>query len=425
MLRISAYLALAFCAILTLSCGKSPTAQANNSSLVVNATIDESGTGVGLSRMQSTSWNRLVISVTASDMAELRDTELVVSGISLQTATISPIPAGSKRIVCAYTIDATGDTVHAPAYDTINVSVGQTAVASLSLHPRMGSIMMQLTGADPRIDSISLSFVTALKTWSAKVKSGVHPYASLDYIPYGTSGILTVTAIDSSGKIILSWTKNPFVMSDSNSTISSSFVNTGMIQISTHIISPGTNLITGLLSSTDTLQSERSGPDSVLVISEIMFTGGTGSTSCDYVEIANPCAYPQNFDTLFLDVLSSSNSTKTMTGISIPAHGFIVAGNVGDSAIFKPTVTLSLDLVATSTQLSLRTKRNQILDRVFYENDQNSLGWPVLSSSAKTAVALDSIAADPLWNNYGSHWHKCTSTIGSSTYFGTPGTAGL
>ncbi len=185
-------------------------------------------------------------------------------------------------------------------------------------------------------------------------------------------------------------------------------------------------MIMGLLSTTDTLVPERKGPDSVLVFSEIMFTSGSGTTSCDYVEIANPCAYPMTFDTLLLDVTTTSTSTKTLTALTIPAHGFVVVGNPNDTAIFRPTVLITgFDLVSTSTVLSLRTKRGVVIDRVLYENDLNNLGWPTISSSAKTAVALDSIPADPLWNNFGEHWHKCTTAIGTSVYFGTPLSAGL
>ena len=86
------------------------------------------------------------------------------------------------------------------------------------------------------------------------------------------------------------------------------------------------------------------------------------------------------------------------------------------------TVLSALDLSSTSGNwIAVRTKTRKLIDWVAFAAGTNNQSWPRISG--KVSIVLDSLVADPRYNNYGMNWRAATTPIDLSrtAQLGTPG----
>ncbi|MBD3347014.1 MAG: hypothetical protein GF401_18320 [Chitinivibrionales bacterium] len=389
-----------------------------------------------LSKQQATletTWDSLVVRMVAHDMDTIRQAfPLTPTGIASQT--LEKVPAGSERIIEAWTVNSDGLIIHDKARDTICLAPNQHATVNLILEPARGSIYIDLFEIPTSVESVYAAFfVAGGATYSTVVPRSSKTFAGIDNIPYGQTGTLYIAGITDAGDTIGgAWRRDNLVFAAKNTTIEASFVNVGTVGLDVTINSSQVTLVRGILDSTVSLPDEQRSSENLLVISEIMFTAGSGAdASCDYIEIHNPAAVPVSLDSLIIDI---SGSRKYFTAVDIAAGEYYVVANRAagvagwiDSGWVDDTC--SFDLYSTSNWVTLYRRDCGVdlpVDWVAYENDDNIQGWPKLSSSAKTSIVLDSLPADTEYNNYGTNWREAVSEIwcDGTRYTGTPGHAG-
>lgn len=420
---------------LLAGCGKNP---ANSSShetgtVIIRARTREPGSSKRL-RTAETTWDSLIVRIHADDMDTARHSfPVAMSGIVTQT--IEHVPAGDDRTIEAWTVDTAGDTIHGKDSEIRSFQPNETVTVNLILDPVKGSIMIDLMDAPNTVDSVYAAFiVNGGATYSTKIKESTKMFMSIDKIPYNAIGTLYIAGIDEdkNDTVGTAWKKENYQFAGQNVTIEASFISVGTVGLNVTFGTPKVTVVRGIMDSTDSLDDEQLALDSLLIVSEIMFTAGSGtSSSLDYVEIFNPSLGAVMLDTLVLDI---SGSRKYVTDVSIAQDDYFVVGNRATASagwIDSGWVddTCSLDLYSTTNWITLLRTRNEadtLIDWVAYENDDNIQGWPDLSPSAKTSIVLDSLPADAEYNNYGKNWQGALTefTYNGTTYTGTPGAAG-
>ncbi len=413
-----------------LFCGTIPsdTSNSNTGSLDIRVWINKPQSLGKKLKISETTWENIVIQVSAEDIDTIRDTIAIDMEKSFNTFLMENVSAGENRLVEAWTIDSEGDIIHGKEGVTKNIEPAQTVIVTLELDPIKGSIYIELSDFPSNVDSVLLAFQMSTDTLQVKAKKSSKFYMSLDKIDFGSEGTLIIAGLDSDGDTVASWEMENFIFENTNNTIEASFISVGKISIEVIVNYPGVTLIRGIMDTTDSLDDEQTSTDSLIIVSEIMFTAGSGDNSYDYIELYNPSSSYDSitFDTLIIDL---SGSYKYLENVTIYKESFFVVGNdsIPDKEKWGVDTTISLDLVSTSNIITLLKKDESIIDRVFYENDDNIMGWPELSSSAKTSVILDSLPSDAEYNNYGRNWVKAESPVHAdyAEYLGTPGRSGF
>jgi hypothetical protein len=350
-------------------------------------------------------------------MDTIRDTFAVDMQNAFHSFTIEKISAGKNRLVEAYTIDTAGDTIHGKASYTVTIEQGQTAKVPLTLNPVKGSLYLQLTSIPALVDSVLFSFVSKDKIWAVKQKKSTKMALTLDKIPYNTIGTLSIVGYGIANDTIASWIKEAFEFKNANTTVQVSFVNSGKIIMEVSIIIPGVTTFIGIMNPDDSLGDEKGR----LIVSEIMYA----ADDSEYVEIYNPDSNSFT-DTI---ILYKDNDTYRFFYVTIPAYSFYVIGR--DSSLpwadAWPPAKTALDLSSASGNwITLRAKDSSIMDMVPFLSGNNSQGWPYITGGKKSIV-LDSLVADPEYNNYGRHWVAAKSFIDPAItqQLGTPGKPGI
>jgi hypothetical protein len=269
---------------------------------------------------------------------------------------------------------------------------------------------------------VSAEFVTPTHIYQSRqaVASGRRIQLSLDYVPDNTNGTLSVYGIntDVNPEDTLYAYSTPFsFQSGADTTQAIHFtVSPGGISLDMDLLQPGVSLAGGYMNHSDNLDTLETGP---VYISEILYS----ANDSEYIEIYNPGSADTTFDTLIVEV---NNTYRYFETITVKADSFLVIGRqaLPFAHVYHP-VKSALDLASTFEFIALRKKDSTLMDWVAFTGSSNDQQWPTMSSSAKTAIALNSLPADPKYNNYGRHWIKAESNIPSTGLKGTPGTSGI
>jgi hypothetical protein len=403
-------------------CGRvSPTA-APKGSLDMHLWIDQTQSiPTALGKTEATTWNRIMIEVTAADFAGIKDTFSVESSQQWLSAHIDAIPAGKDRRVTCWSINARGDTIHGSQSSLFDLEAGQSASVTMQLSAIRGSIYFTLSLFPASVDSVKAAFVTPGRTWSVAQKKATKMFLSLDDIPFGSTGRLWIAGFNAAGDTVAAWSKDPCTLTGASISLTASFVTVGGLRLDLLVSNPGVTIISGIMDTTATLAAEKGG----LIVSEIMYT----ANDSEYIELHNPttAAFADSF------YVQIDNGAYMRFFAAIAAKGFFVIGRAGrDSLAWVDTCPASLtalDLLSGGGNwIIVRAKDSTVLDRVAYEGGTNMQEWP--SVSGKRSIVLDSLAADPLYNNFGRHWQIAQSKIDTGAapltqQYGTPGRAGL
>lgn len=390
--------------------------------------LERSG-GQRLAKQGQTDWDSLIVAVHGDDMQSRFCRFKLSPTQNFLTRELVDIPSGAQRWVVAWTIDKEGEIIHAPDSQQLTIQSGRSHSVQLELLARLGSIYIVLDSIDATIATVCASFAVDTLLYSICLPRERELFISLDKIPYELPGILSISGTDSGGNLVTQWQQPSFMLSRSNTTLTASFVTVGSAQLNLSVQQPAVTLIRGRMSPTDSLTQEWASVDTSLIISEIMFTGGSSTGSRDYLELYNSGAKPLVLDTLYIDV-SGLGAPRLLSNVSIAAGDFFVVGDkyMSASAVqqWEIDTVVGLDLGSTDGCIFIRDKRGRVLDWVAFHNKTDSQGWPYLSSSAKTAVVLDSLKVTNTFNNVGHQWQSAQSQLylGDTLFYGTPGRGG-
>jgi hypothetical protein len=149
----------------------------------------------------------------------------------------------------------------------------------------------------------------------------------------------------------------------------------------------------------------------------------------EYVEIYNP-AESVYADSLILEL---DGVVRSLGIVSIQPKGFFVVGRRSlPWADTYPSLSSALDLSSGGNWISLRSRAggDTVMDWVAFCGGSNSQEWPNLGT-AKKSIVLDSLIADPAYNNYGRNWTNAQTLISqlypsvSTGQYGTPKSKGM
>jgi hypothetical protein len=409
--------------LLLIGCGQMPSALNETGSLDMQLWIDQPQVPApSLAKVDATTWNRLLIAVSGDNMASIIDTVILNAGQQWATAHVSTIPAGSNRVATCWTINAGGDTVHGPRSSSFDLDAGKTASLTMQLSAVRGSIYVNLSAFPANVDSVKVEFVSAKQTWRTVQKKSAKLFLCLDDIPYGSTGKLWIVGFDAQGDTVASWCKDPFSVTGAMVSMNASFVTVGGLGLTIQVAAPGVALVTGSMDTTAALADETGR----LIVTEVMYT----ANDSEYIEVYNPATKPRFDDTLIVQI---DDRTFCAFDVSIePGTFFVIGRDSRDSLTWIdtcPATVSALDLLSGGGNwIVLRARDSTVFDRVAYEGGTNAQEWPPISG--KKSIVLDSLSADPYYNNFGRHWQPAKSLIDKSQtpmtlLYGTPGAGGF
>jgi hypothetical protein len=366
----------------------------------------------------ATSWDSLVIVISASDMDSMVITTKFVPTDPYISEVINSVPAGSKRTFAVYTKTKDGMVIHTSASQIVDVQSSAKQELDFNLIPIRGSIYVDLSNIPTSVKQMCAEFggLTACADRATKL------YLSIDNIPDKTADSLILQGTDSSGAPIYRsalWLVFS-VLRDTSVTSGFYRITTGATVAVTAQI-PASTIVSGNVGSQKTIALETGR----LIISEIMYN----TNDSEYVEVYNPGIAVYN-DSLILDIDGTCRSYGIVT---IGPKGYLVIGRRSlPWADVYNSVSSALDLSSTGNWLSLRSKSlgDTVMDWVAFAGGSNSQEWPNLGT-AKKSIVLDSVVADPTYNNFGKNWKAAQTAISqlypsvSTGQYGTPRSAGL
>jgi hypothetical protein len=400
--------------LLFSSCGKMPLAEQknDNGSLEIHACIVTNWNG--LSKL-ATTFDSLIIEVSAADIGTIRFSKPFIQSQPVLCDTLTRIPSGSDRLVKVWTVDRTGAaiTMDTVSNRIVKIDPNATTLLNVVLVPAFGSIYLQLENIPTRVDSIFAGFTADNKTvFPVKAKRNSRIYLSIDKIPNGTHGILSVIAVDSLKDTLYTATKELTFCAGAMQNVSLTFTTTpGQINLNMTVVLPGVTSVSGNIASPEPTVAE-SGD---LIITEIMYA----ANDSEYIEVYNPKTTDQTYDSLYLDI---DGTYRLFTNVTVAAQRTFVFGRRllpwCDAA---HAVASALDLSSSGNWITLRAKTGAIMDRVIFAGGANTLEWP--NVPGKQAIVLDTSINDPQANNFGRNWHAATTLIpGTAGQYGTPKT---
>lgn len=398
--------------VLVLSCSRSR--EIVQESRSGNATI-----GIALreteTKVRATTHSLIRITVHAENGTLICDTTSD-SDKDIQFITIPGIKEGTGYVATAWSEDNSGDTIHAPQVQLFDITANENATVTFQLNSTCGSIIFELAKVPTSVDSLFLTFTADSGTYKTVKKRSSRVFLSLDKIPYGAKGTLLFSTINSSHEIISTW-DTLFTFTNQHISAEFSLVNNGELVAEISIDEPANTVFSGLGDTTSSL-TEESGD---LIISEFCATGGSGSRSCEFIEIYNPQLTSFYADTLFIE---ASDKTIKIPEITIPSNEHLVI-STSAGVFWNPHHIVSLDLSSTSGMITL-TSDNTLHDYVLYFNDSDA-NWEQMSSSSHKSWTLSTDHLNSSANNSGIFWESATSTVedgDGNIWYGSPGSKG-
>lgn len=391
----------------------SPTA-GTSASIAIRARVVSPSAGKQLS-IEQTTWDSLVIVLAYDGADTVRHAVALAMDNPVVTDTIDGIAADDNIRLSAQTVNTNGLVVHRALEQTIDLAPNETEAVTLWLEPVRSSIYIELTDVPTSVSTVAACFATDTDTLCRQTpRSPRITSLSIDNVPDGATGILTLAGLDSSGDTLYVTSVPLTSNAGASATIWADFTQSPAgLSANVTLTEPAPTLVAGSMTG-----SSAGGPEAgPLIISEIMYM----ANGAEYVELHNPTATDALFDTLIVD---KDGDTRILTDVTVAAGGFFVLGRADSTWV--DAVLPFLDLSSTSgNSLAIRTKHDEIVDWVAFVTRGNDIEWPDIPS-ARVSVVLDSLVVDPTYNNYGGHWRPaCTPLSTDSSTCGTPGTPGL
>jgi hypothetical protein len=363
--------------------------------------------------VQATAFDSMIVEIDASDFAApVRKSICLRSSVASQD-TISSIPSGQSRIIKVWTVNKSGIIIHRDSVlsHTLTIEPGVCTPVSVNLIPAAGSVYLQLGSPPTSIDSIEAIFLSdSGKTWKTKVKRSSRVYISLDNIPHLTSGVLTVTAFNSTGIQLQQATSRLTVNAIKNETVALSFTSSGgSLSMTAKVQLPAATVVSASFGSGEVATTE----SGQCIITEIMYA----ANDSEYIEIYNTTAAAIHYDTLTLEI---DGTRRYFPDVTVASHDYFVFGRKDlPWADRFHTVLSALDLSSSGNWITLRSG-NVILDQVIFSFGTDNLDWPDIKG--KAAIELDRTHYSAFDNNFGRFWVAAKDTIPSfGQLLGTPG----
>ena len=367
---------------------------------------------------QATTWDSLVVRVSAIDMDTMLMTFKFNSLDPYISASMENLPAGKNRCIEVFTKTKNNVIIHVSASQTINISSSEKKALDFRLVPVKGSIYIDLSNIPTSVKRICAAFggISSCEDRSTKL------FISIDNIPDKTSDSLIMEGTDTTGTIVYRSSLWLVFSVTRDTSVSSSFyrVTTGAsLNVTAQI--PASTVVSGNVGSAKTIAFETGR----LIISEIMYA----ANDSEYIEIYNPLDVAFN-DSLIVEI---DGTCRSFGIVAIAPKSYFVIGRQNlPWADTYHSVSSALDLSSGGNWLSLRTKAlgDTVLDWVAFTGGSNAQEWPNLGS-AKKSIIIDSLIPDPAYNNYGRNWAAAQTQIkqlfpsASTEQYGTPKRNGL
>lgn len=393
-----------------LNCGKAPSEPDLNKYGAIELRVQFNEALQKKSALAATSFDSLVMEISASDMDTLRWSRKVQQQLVLKD-TCKGIPAGSKRSIKIFTIDKNGSKIHIDSIKNRTVKIDQNTltVINAKMIPAAGSIYLQLGNVPSNVKYVYVSFVSSGgKIWEKQVSRSVKMFVSLDNIQDNTKGILSLLAVSTAGDTVYSAKSELTFDARESSKIALNFdEKPGRIAMNLDLEKNGTSYIS-IDMSRPGVQNERGD----FFITEILYNS---PDSEEYIELYNPSSSELYYDLLIIYI---DNSKKIITDILIPPKDYYVLSRKEFSWTDK--VVSFLDLSNSSNLISFNDKDSTIIDQVILSGESNSTEWPV--SGSNKAIALDTLFYSADKNNFGRNWAVVGKNIpGNDKLYGNPG----
>ncbi len=398
--------------ILFVSCSKNREVVevSRSSDLTIAVALDGEAT-----EARATLYSKIYILIYSSDGTVVVDTAVNTAG-NIQFVTIEDIVEGTNYTAVVWTEDVEGDTIHNPVFENFTIQAEKQTTITVTLSPRCGSILFQLVDLPTNIDSLYLQFVSDSGTFATEGKRSKSMFLSLDKVPYGSIGTLSFAMLSANKDTVSQW-DTLFTFVNQEFSIEFSLINNGDLITEVNVEKPSTSIFSAIGDTTVSLKHETG----ELVISEFCVTGGSGSSSKEFIEIYNPSNLSYMTDSL---IVTTGSKSFVLTDFTLDAQSYYsIAASQG--YFWYSDTTLAVDMSSTSGMLSLKSD-GELLDYLIYFNDEDA-GWEKLSSSAHQSWVLNSEKLTAALNNSGGSWLCSTSEVVDSTgsiWYGTPGSSG-
>lgn len=399
--------------VMNSSCGKIPDPVAPRSSGDLEIQVQLSGGLAKKSGLLKTEFDSLVVEVHADDMTAMRFTQSINADQYLVIDTLSRVPAGTGREITVKTINKNGVTVHEDSIGvrTVRVDPNYTTIVQVVLVPVRGSIYLQIAGVPTDIDSLGAVFTSDRgERWSVAVPRSPKVFASIDGIPNGTQGTLTVAGFSLEGDTLYRAQSTLQINARSTNGVQLSFETTpGGVALEGTLQLPGAVTVSGSMSGVPVAVVEQGD----LLVTEIMYA----ANDSEYVEVYNPEETDVYFDSLFLDV---DGTKRLFTGVAVGAKSYYVFGRrVMPWVDAAHSVASALDLSGNGNWITLLRKDLAVLDQVAFTGGSNGLEWPRISGKRSICLRGEAYSAEE--NNYGRNWVIASEPLeGAPAQMGTP-----
>ena len=407
---LTAFVSL-FC-LSQIDCGKNPAGSSTQGTGEIHVWAHVLQQQKGLSKRAkttATTWDSLVVRITSSASAM----DMMLKTFTFDTAdpyvnyTLQGVPAGKARLIEVWTKNQAGLIIHACKGQTVDIAAGEIKTVDFLLVPKRGSIYIDISNIPvmvngDTIEAVYAAFAFNSQTLSDSAKRSKNLFLSIDNVPDSASGTLFIAGLGRSLDTLYR-SASPltfYALKDTTFSVRILTVSTG-VSFTVTAIAPGATVIAASLDSTRSISTEQ-GP---LIISEIMYC----ANDSEYIEVYNPLEKDGVYDTLILDI---DGTYRYFTNVTVPSRGFFVFGRKSLPWVnaVHPTAS-ALDLLSGGGNvIALRAKNFAVMDWVAYLGGTNDQEWPGVSSGKKSIV-LDSLAADPAYNNFGKHWRVAITLI--------------
>jgi hypothetical protein len=351
-----------------------------------------------LAKSQATTWDSLVVKIGASGMDTLVQSFKFGPQDPYLSIALDNVPAGKGRCVSVFTKTKTDMTIHVSASQIVDISAAEKKVLEFKLVPVRGSIYIDLTNIPTSVKQVCAAFARDSICEDRATKL----YLSIDNVPDKTSDSLHLEGTDSTGAVIYRsslWLAFSVLRDTTVATVFCRVSTSVSLAITAQM--PASTVVTGFVGAAKSIAFETGR----LIIDEIMYN----ANDSEFVEIYNPS------DTAYADslLLEIDGTCRSIGLVTIQPKGFFVVGRRSlPWADAFPSLSSALDFSSGGNWVSLRSRAvgDTVMDWVAFCGGSNSQEWPNLGS-AKKSIALDSIPADPGYNNYGRNWKPSQSFV--------------
>ena len=366
--------------------------------------------------LRATAHTKIILQLLDENDNVLKDTS-INNGGGVALCDMGKFTAGNEYKLAAWTENANGIVIHKPDTQSVIITANSNNSTIFNLQARVGSIIAQFAGVSTNIESFYMAFDSDSGFFEARVPRAVNTYISLDNVPYGAKGILSLKATRKDESLFVDW-DTLFTFQRENIFLEFSTISNGGVSVSVSVDRPYNTIITGIGDSHNSIVfGEKT--DIGLRITEFSYNY---NGSRDFVEIANLSDKTLTFRSLMVEVVGSSRTFATAADITIKPQDVLVFTHTSGENFWKSreinAIFGSLNVVSGSSIIILRGD-GVMLDYVMYFSGTNPSGW----SNAPTRTSLYLHNKDPKLNNCPTSWRFSTETFtdGEQLLKGTPG----